>query len=259
MTSLQDVPLAKEPAPAVAGPDSALRLIGVAVGWFLLSSAIPFAVTFLQSFAQGFVRGLTNGASQLEIPATLSHLFNSVGLLGAGIVLLYAASIRGRIVGNGDRRLGLGVAPVESLPIVVVLSIAAVLYAAAITFATYTYRPDLFFQSSSVPVWLVLFDSLLLVVLTPLSEELFFRGWLWTGLQRHWGALPAALVTAIMWLLPHFGYGRARVYILLVPALILTLARQVGRSVRPTIFIHALYNLITNYPHIALLVKLFKP
>lgn len=65
MTSVQDVPLAEEAEPAVAGPVSTFSSIVVAVGWFQLSSAIPFAVPFLQSFAKGFVRGLTHAASQL--------------------------------------------------------------------------------------------------------------------------------------------------------------------------------------------------
>ena len=181
-----------------------------------------------------------------------------MGVFGVGIVLLYADSIRGRIVGGGDRRLGLGVAPIARLPIIIGLSSVVVLYAALLDFAIYKYRPDLFFQSSSVPLWLALFDSLVLIVLAPLAEELFFRGWLWTGLRKHWGVLPTGLVTAVMWLLPHLERGVGTVVLLLFPALILTIARQVGKSVRATIFIHAIYNLTGNYPQIVVFLKLFQ-
>jgi hypothetical protein len=121
-------------------------LIVVAFGWLLLAEAVPAAVGFVRGLATGFVRGLTKGASQLEIPPTLRHLLVTVGAFGLGIVLLYAASIRGRIVGGGDRRLGLGIAPITRLPIIIGLSTVVVLYAALIDFAVYEYRPDLFFN-----------------------------------------------------------------------------------------------------------------
>jgi len=260
MTIVQDGPPkpVKESEPLIVGPESARRLIVVAIGWLLLALAAPAAVGFFRGFATGFVRGLTKGASQIEITPTLAHLLTTVGALGLGIVLLYASSIRGRIVGGGDRRLGLGVAPIARLPIIIGLSTVAVLYAALLDFAIYEYRQDLFFQSSSVPLWLALFDSLVFIVLAPLAEELFFRGWLWTGLRKHWGVLPTGLVTAVMWLLPHLERGVGTVVLLLFPALILTIARQVGKSVRATIFIHAIYNLTGSYPQIVVFLKLFQ-
>jgi membrane protease YdiL (CAAX protease family) len=257
MTTVQDVPSTpvKESEPLIAGPESAFRLIVVAVGWFLLAEAVAAAV---RRFAPGFVRELTKGASQVEIPSTSSHLLFTVGAFGSGIVLLYAASIRGRIVGGGDRRLGLGVAPIARLPIIIGLSTVVVLYAALIDFAVYEYRPDLFFKSSSVPLWLILFDSLVIIVLAPLAEELLFRGWLWTGLRKLGGVLPTGLMTAVLWLLPHLPRGMGYVGLLLFPALILTIARHVGESVRATIFIHAIFNLTGNLPLIVLFLKLFQ-
>ena len=150
MTIVQDGPPkpVKESEPLIVGPESARRLIVVAIGWLLLALAAPAAVGFFRGFATGFVRGLTKGASQIEITPTLAHLLTTVGALGLGIVLLYASSIRGRIVGGGDRRLGLGVAPIARLPIIIGLSSVVVLYAALLDFAIYKYRPDLFFQSS---------------------------------------------------------------------------------------------------------------
>jgi membrane protease YdiL (CAAX protease family) len=176
-----------------------------------------------------------------------------VGAFGLSIVLLYAASIRGRIVGGGDRRLGLGIAPIARLPIIVGLSTVLAAYGAIIVFSVHKYRPDVFFQSASVPLWITLFDSLRVIVLAPLAEELFFRGWLWTGLRRHWGVLP---MTAIIWLVPHLERGIGYVVLLLLPALILTVARQVGKSVLGTIAIHIIFNLSGNIPLIVLFVEL---
>jgi membrane protease YdiL (CAAX protease family) len=94
---------------------------------------------------------------------------------------------------------------------------------------------------------------LLVVGLGPLAEELFFRGWLWTGLRRHCGALPTGLMTAVMWLVLHLDRGIAYIVVLLLPALILTVARQVGKSVWATIPMHSIYNLTAFTP----LIKLF--
>ena len=188
MTTVHDGPPkpVKESEPLITGQESATRLIVVAVGWFLLAEAVPAAVSFFR-FATGFVRGLSKGASQLEIPPTWSHPLVTAAVFGSVVVLLYAASIRGRIVGGGDRRLGLGVAPIARLPIIIGLSSVVVLYVALLDFAVYKYRPDLFFQSSSIPLWLTLFDSLVLIVLAPLAEELFFVA----GYGRDYGSTGA--------------------------------------------------------------------
>jgi hypothetical protein len=118
MATVQDrLPtLVKESEPLITGPESARRLIVVAVGWILLAKATPAVL----EFAAGFVHGLTKGASQL--PPTLHQLLGAVDLFGFAIVLLYAVSIKGRIVGGGDRRLGLGVARIARLPIIIGLS-----------------------------------------------------------------------------------------------------------------------------------------
>jgi hypothetical protein len=255
MTTVQDGPPkpVNESEPLITGPESPRRLIVVAFGWLLLAEAVPAAVGFVRRF----VRGLSQGASQLEIPPTWSHPLVTAAVFGSVVVLLYAASIRGRIVGGGDRRLGLGIAPIARLPIIIGLSTVVVLYAALLDFAIYEYRPDLFFQSSSVPLWLTLFDSLVLIVLAPLAEELFFVA----GYGRDYGSTGARCrrgLTAIMWLLPHLLRGVGYVALLLFPALILTVARQVGKSVRATIFIHAIYNLTVNFPLIVQFLKLFQ-
>jgi membrane protease YdiL (CAAX protease family) len=255
MTIVQDGPPkpVKDSEPLIVGPESARRLIFIAIGWFLLAKAVEQAV---RRFAAGL---LAEGAPQLEIPPAFTHLLIMVGGLGFGIVLLYAASRWGRIVGGGNRRLGLGVAPIARLPIIIALSTVVVLYAALLDLAVYEYRPDVFFQSSSLPLWLTLFDSLIVVVLVPLAEELFFRGWLWTGLRKQWGVPLTGMVTAAMWLLPHLLVrGIGYVAFLLFPALILTVARQVGKSVRATIFIHAIFNLTGSWFLIVLFLKLFQ-
>jgi hypothetical protein len=99
-----------------------------------------------------------------------------------------------------------------------------------------------------VAPWLTLLNLFVVVVLAPIGEELFFRGWLWTGLRRRWDALPTALVTATFWLVLHLDRGVATAVALLPLAIILSLARQIGNSVRASIPLHAVYNLAVDLP-----------
>ena len=79
-------------------------------------------------------------------------------------------------------------------------------------------------------------------VLAPLAEELFFRGWLWTALRRHWRAFPTALLTCGFWLLVHLERGLLLPLFLLPTAVILGFARHFC-GIRASVILHALYNL----------------
>jgi membrane protease YdiL (CAAX protease family) len=246
------------PVPTVAAPESAVRLIVVAFGWFLLATIPSALVEFGKGFAPAFIRALTNGASELQIPPTWSQLLTMLGTLGFALVILYASSVRGRIVGGGDVRIGLGLTPIAKLPVVIILCLVLTFYAGSIVLSVYVYRHDLFVQSSATSPWLIVFGSLVAIVFAPVAEELFFRGWLWTGLNKKWHALPTALLTAVMWLALHLERGIGYVVLLIFPALIITLIRQVGKSVRATIYAHAIYNLTANISLIALVIGLFQ-
>ena len=45
-----------------------------------------------------------------------------------------------------------------------------------------------------------------LVILQPVMEELFFRGWLWTELSRAWDVQSTAVCTGLFWWILHLGY-----------------------------------------------------
>jgi membrane protease YdiL (CAAX protease family) len=71
----------------------------------------------------------------------------------------------------------------------------------------------------------------------------FFRGWLWTGLRkRTLSAFGTAAVTGAIWLGLH---ATVRVDLprgIFSNAVILSLARHFGESVRASIALHAMYN-----------------
>ncbi len=89
--------------------------------------------------------------------------------------------------------------------------------------------------------------ALVLVVGAPLSEELFFRGWLWVGLHRWWGTWLTAVMTGGLWLLVHVFDGGWRRALALVPAMVLiSLARALGGSVRASIAVHMANNFVLS-------------
>jgi membrane protease YdiL (CAAX protease family) len=87
--------------------------------------------------------------------------------------------------------------------------------------------------------------ALLAVLVAPPSEELVFRGVLYTGLARSWGAVAAGILTTLTFTAFHIteirGYWPAWVIIGLVGALLLR-ARVKSGSLVPGIALHATYN-----------------
>jgi membrane protease YdiL (CAAX protease family) len=88
--------------------------------------------------------------------------------------------------------------------------------------------------------WLVSRAVLLtgVVVLGPVSEELFFRGWLWTALRRFCFPVPAMLATSTPWLAQHM-LDDIRAPLRLMPlAIVLSMAHHFCRSIRASIALH---------------------
>src|SRR5690606_20153008 len=50
---------------------------------------------------------------------------------------------------------------------------------------------------------------IILAVLTPVAEEILFRGFMFPGMARRWGWLPAAIVTSVLFGLLHGQYNVA--------------------------------------------------
>jgi len=231
----------------LAKPESVWRLIGIAGAWTLLAEACAVGL--------GLVIGIAKAPFQIEATTNFHLALLVVGGCSFSVVLFCAAIGRARTVGNGDSRIGLAIAPIAGRPVIVGLLVAAAAYAALRDYATYKIRPDLFYQFGSASPWLIFLYVLMVAVLAPCAEELFFRGWLWVGLRRRWDPLPTALLTTAFWLLLHLERGIALTLSLLPLALLLALARQVSNSVRATIPLHAIYNFVVALPLILMAVE----
>jgi membrane protease YdiL (CAAX protease family) len=224
-----------QPEASPVRTEGAWRLIAAAIGWILLG------------FACSFVLGVLIGqiGPLLHVPeAQLFIVSGYIGSVAPAAVVLAAAVIRGRVVGLGNINAGLGNQPVSRLSLIVSLAVVAIAYAIFLRFAL---RNSPFYRLTGDPSSVTFWAGTILrvVVLDPVAEESLFRGWLWTGLQRHWGVLPTALFTSTFWDVLHFA-ADPMIAIALIPiAAILALARQLGQSVRAPIALHMVYNLAT--------------
>lgn len=83
-----------------------------------------------------------------------------------------------------------------------------------------------------------------LVLLAPLAEELFFRGWLYTGLRQRLTFWPSFVVTAALFAAIHWDANHRRILMVAPLALALGVLRELTGSIKATMALHALYNLI---------------
>jgi membrane protease YdiL (CAAX protease family) len=83
-----------------------------------------------------------------------------------------------------------------------------------------------------------------LVILAPCAEELLFRGWLYTGLRQRIAFWPSFLITTSIFAAIHWDPNHRRIFLVLPLAAAASLLREVTGSIRPTIALHAVYNLI---------------
>ena len=185
---------------------------------------------------------------------------------------LYVADLAGRIIvvlaifymaGGGDvawRRLGL------RWPAGLTLSRAASLIgigflSAWIALASYGFIVDALGIDSLEPTGQIedrVFEDTVLVILlgisvvvsAPISEELFFRGFMFAGVRRSWGVLPALLISIALFGLAHTQTGDDGVELgLIIPtgliAAILAVSYQRSQTLYVPFGIHLVFNLVS--------------
>jgi membrane protease YdiL (CAAX protease family) len=230
-------------------PEGSVTLVVMALVWFLVAAILATLVSCAILMGLHFTARLPFGMTELVlILAPATQFF-----------LLVACLRRGERVGNGNLREGLAWLAVRRRMDVVLLSLAGAVLAAghvALVVRVPAYRAFFEHTRTSLPMpdssglgigAYAAWAALVMVVGAPLSEELFFRGWLWVGLSRWWGVGVVGPVTGLLWLLAHVSDGGWRRVLALVPAMVLiTVARSVGGSVRASIPVHMANNLVLS-------------
>lgn len=164
------------------------------------------------------------------------------GVLGiAGIIGL----IKIRKGASITEYLGLRRVSFKTLALLLLISLAiiAAIEGLGILF-NQTVETDFDTQMYRTSGWPVLL-WLAVVVLAPLQEEVFFRGFLFAGLRdSRFGVAGAVVVTSLLWAGLHTQYNLYVMGNIFVMGLVLGFVRHKTKSLWSTLFIHAVYNLV---------------
>lgn len=221
-------------------------LLGAA-GWIVACVAGAIAAVALV--------GLCAGYGVLGLTASDKFTYVLAGAIGFQGTMLAGAMIQGRWAGRGNLSAGLGIAPIRRGRLVALCCVAAPLWIACFVGLTELFpalrdlvksaTPDLLANPGDLTLPLATARVALLAVLAPVSEEFFFRGWLWESLRRRGHALLAiALLTAVPWLLLHGLVSPWRVAFLVPAAVIFTAARCWGGGVLGSLPVHLTNNAV---------------
>jgi membrane protease YdiL (CAAX protease family) len=197
------------------------------------------------AFVLSFFFGVVFGATGLHarIPSTdQAAFFEFLGGCGASIVFLWGALRQGDAASGGELKAKLGDGPISRRVVVCVICIGIAAYVALLSIGVVSANPQFFSRALGVSWSIRSLLLLLLVIVAPLAEELFFRGRFWTALRGHWGPLATGVCTAALWLAIHLPGVIGRTVLLLPLALALSFAREFTGSVRAPILIHVCNN-----------------
>jgi membrane protease YdiL (CAAX protease family) len=89
----------------------------------------------------------------------------------------------------------------------------------------------------------VISSFLLVVVLAPLAEEIFFRGWIFTGLRQRFGFATALGVTSLLFVVGHWEKTHLYAAAVLPVGFALGWVRERTGSARATTMFHGIYNM----------------
>jgi membrane protease YdiL (CAAX protease family) len=136
-------------------------------------------------------------------------------------------------------RLGLG--PVKRKWLLALLSVMVLVYVPAVY---WLFGPPLPWRSVDWhrDFWIGMTMFASIIIITPLAEELVFRGWLWSDLGKFWSAPGIMMFTATVFWLLHAFEGWRRLVGLVLPTAIFTLGRHYCGSTKASIWLHLLNN-----------------
>jgi membrane protease YdiL (CAAX protease family) len=227
--------------------------------WLLLGMLAWVVVAIIGSLAMwgmlALIDGILGRRGINAIPHPSRLVFTLLGGYGFHGTLLLGALRQGRRIGSGDWRAGVGVRRIKHKRLIVLFCVGMIFWLIGMLALTSAVPALREFMKSMTPEFLMadLGDAspgvmalllVLVVVMAPVAEELFFRGWLWEALcRRGHGVTTTAVLTAIPWLLLHGIESPGRILFLLPAAVIFPLARHLGGGVLASLTVHFTNNL----------------
>ncbi|MGI9557969.1 MAG: CPBP family intramembrane glutamic endopeptidase [Solirubrobacterales bacterium] len=203
---------------------------GVILGIFVAL----FATVILGAFVVAIGGGDDSEGVRLASQAALA-----VSLIGVAIGFAIYSGSRPPLASLGFRRVGwgaVGLAFAAWLGYIIVAAQIARLLAPEQEDVTRSLGVD----ESTIGLVIA---GILIVVLAPLSEEIFFRGFMFAGLRRRMTLWPAAAISAVIWGALHLTGGNLGVAALLtVFGLLLAWLYEHTGSLWPPIIAHAFNN-----------------
>lgn len=220
------------------------------MAWLVAAVAGAIVAGALASIAVATARGVS-------VPALAANdkiIVVLIAACGLQITMLLGSLIQARRAGEGSIRAGLGWRPMRRKLVIALLCLAALMWMGCFIALTVWFpalrdlvksaTPDLLAHADQLGLPGAIARVLLLAALAPLSEEFFFRGWLWEALRtRGVSTLPIALLTTLPWLLLHGLDTPWRIVFLLPAALIFSTARIMSRGVQASLCVHVTNNL----------------
>jgi membrane protease YdiL (CAAX protease family) len=168
-------------------------------------------------------------------------VIQDIALIASPFVLARATAGRPRPVQFGLRRVGVGLAVRWTLAAWFAFFLISALWAAALNIDENDDLPQELGADESTLALIVV--SVLVTIIAPIAEELFFRGFMFTALRRAWGLVPAVLATGIAFGAVHLGSSEIEFIVpLAVFGAVLCLLYWKTGSLVPSIVLHALNN-----------------
>lgn len=235
---------------AVSGPRGTIFLLLGMMAWVVAGLAGAVVAAAILGAGSMLLRRFLGLAFVPEPGKLVYVLIAATAFQGT---LLLGALRQGRRAGGGDRCAGLGIRPIMHAGRVALLCSVMVIWLMAFILLTAALPALRDFAKSVTPDVLsglgeggpvtIALRLALVVVLAPVSEELFFRGWLWEALrQRGHAIIATAVLTVIPWLLLHGIDSPGRMLFLVPAAVVFSLARHQGGGVLASLAVHVTNN-----------------
>lgn len=197
---------------------------------------LAFSLALINIFTQSMAYSVSN------------DIFLSVGLGGLSVMVM----VRGTALraGVAPTRLVFASRPDgRSIVLAALAATAALIPTSLLAGISTTLRPPseswLRFYNEQLPEGLVatLVACTAVVVLAPIAEEIVFRGLLLRACRRHWGIVPSAVLTGLLFGLSH---GEPWALFGLIPlGILLALITEATGSIIPAIVAHSVHNAIS--------------